>query len=69
MTRELIRPFLVNKDQEGHFRLTVRETRFNSQGYPIVTSTLQDDLFKTAASAKAHARDNFGAEPGQYATK
>lgn len=69
MTRELIRPFLVNKDQEGNFRLTVRETRFNSQGYPIVTSTLQDDLFKTAAAAKTFARDHFGAEPGQYAAK
>jgi hypothetical protein len=69
MTRETIRPFLVNKDQEGNFRLTVRETRFNSQGYPIVTSSLQIELFKTASAAKAFARENFGAEPGQYAIK
>lgn len=69
MTRETTRPFLINKDEEGQFQLTVRDTRYNSQGYPIVTSTLQDERFKTAAAAKAHARDHFKAEPGQYATK
>ncbi len=64
-----LRPFLINKDTEGNFRLTVRDTRYNSQGYPLVDSTLQTELFKTAAAAKAFARDNFRAEPGQYATK
>ena len=28
------RPFLINKDEDGKFRLTVRTTRYNSQGYP-----------------------------------
>ena len=42
MSRDSILPFLINKDTEGHFRLTVRDTRYNSQGYPIVTSSLQD---------------------------
>lgn len=69
MSRDTLRPFLINKDAEGHFRLTVRDTRYNSQGYPIVTSTLQTELFKTATAAKTHARDHFRAEPGQYATK
>lgn len=69
MSREVVKPFLISKDEEGSFRLTVRETRFNSQGYPIVTSTLIEETFKTAAAAKQSARDNYRAEPGQYATK
>jgi hypothetical protein len=63
------RPFLIAKDEEGHFRLTLRTTRHNSQGYPLVDSDLQAQLFKTAAEAKAFARDNFRAQPGEYATK
>ncbi|HEX7852931.1 MAG TPA: hypothetical protein VF503_04475 [Sphingobium sp.] len=69
MSREKIRPFLITKDEDGNFRLTVRETRYNSQGYPLVTSLLQEEFFKTATAARAHARDVFKAEPGQYATK
>ncbi|MET0137074.1 MAG: hypothetical protein ABW192_01675 [Sphingobium sp.] len=69
MSKTEIRPFLITKDEEGNFRLTVRETRYNSQGYPLVKSSLQDELFKTATAAKAFARDQFKAEPGQYATK
>lgn len=69
MSREKIQPFLIKKDEEGNFRLTVRETRYNSQGYPLVTSHLQSEIFKTAAAARTHARDVFNAEPGQYATK
>lgn len=69
MSREIVKPFLINKDEAGSYRLTVRDTRFNSQGYPIVKATLQEELFKTASAAKAFARENFGAEPGQYATK
>ena len=69
MSRTPVRPFLVNKDDEGFFRLTVRDTRYNSQGYPLVTATLQEEKFKTATAAKAFAREHFGAETGQYATK
>jgi len=69
MSKTAIRPFLVNKDEEGLFRLTVRDTRYNSQGYPLVTARLQQETFKTAAAAKAHARDYFGAKPGEYASK
>lgn len=63
------RPFLIAKDEEGNFRLTLRTTRYNSQGYPLVDTALQAELFKTAAAAKAFARDNFRAQPGEYATK
>ena len=69
MSHDTVRPFLVNKDTEGNYRLTVRDTRYNSQGYPIVTASLQTECFKTASAAKAFARDNFQAQPGQYATK
>ena len=69
MSRDSILPFLINKDGEGHFRLTVRDTRYNSQGYPIVTSNLQDEQFKTATAARTFARENFKAEAGQFTTK
>ena len=69
MSRIPVRPFLIKKDEEGRFRITVRETRHNSQGYPLITATLQEETFATAAAAKAHAREHLGAEPGQYATK
>jgi hypothetical protein len=68
MTRTLLRPYLIAKDEEGHVRLTVRETRYNSQHYPLVTATLLPDLFKTAAAARAHAKEHFGAETGQFAS-
>lgn len=63
------RPFLINKDVDGHVRLTVRNSRYNSQGYRLVTAELQSELFKTAAAARAFAQENFGALPGEYATK
>jgi hypothetical protein len=69
MSRIPVKPFLIAKDDEGHVRLTIRETRFNSQNYPIVTSTLQEETFRTAAAARAHAKERFGAEPGQFAAK
>lgn len=69
MSRAAVRPFLISKDEEGSYRLTVRDTRYNSQNYPIVTSVLQSEIFATAMSAKAFARDHFNAEAGQFATK
>jgi hypothetical protein len=69
MTDPSARPFLINKDAEGNFRLTVRTTRYNSQGYPLVTATLQEETFKTANAARAFAQDNFQAKPGEYSTK
>ncbi|RYD48024.1 MAG: hypothetical protein EOP60_16420 [Sphingomonadales bacterium] len=50
------RPYLVAKDAEGQFRITVRSTRFNSQGYPLVSANMLDDKFATLAAAKAFVR-------------
>jgi len=69
MSRTPVRPFLISKDEEGAFRITVRETRLNSQRYPIVTSTLLTETFKTAAAARAHAKAHLGAEAGQFASE
>ena len=67
MSRETVKPYLIAKGEDGQFRLTVRETRYNSQGYPLVTATPVAETFKSATAARAHARDHFGAEPGQFA--
>ena len=67
--RTRIKPFLIAKDEEGQVRLTLRETRYNGQGYPIVTSTLHDEPFAPATAARAYAKAHFGAEPGQFASK
>lgn len=69
MSDEVARPFLISRDAEGDFRLTVRDVRYNSQGYPLVNAVLQDQRFATAAAARAWARHNFDAKAGQYATK
>jgi len=68
MSREEVKPFLIRRSEDGSFRLTLRATHYNSLGYPIVTSTLRDEVFETAAAAKSFARDKFGARAGQYAT-
>ena len=68
MSRVPVRPFRIAKDAEGAFRITVRETRFNSQRYPLVTSTLQPESFKTATAARAYAKEHLGAENGQFAS-
>jgi hypothetical protein len=69
MSRTAVKPYLIAKDAEGAVRITVRETRYNSQGYPLVTERLIDDTFKTATAARAHAKEHFGAEPGEFASK
>lgn len=69
MSRQAVKPYLISKDEDGNFRLTIRDTRYNSQGYPLVTSTLQEDLFATATAARHAAREKFNAEPGEFATK
>jgi hypothetical protein len=69
MSKTTVAPFLIAKDEEGQFRLTIRTTRFNSQNYPIVSSSLQPETFKSAMAARAHARQQFGAEAGQFASR
>lgn len=68
-SRAAVKPFLVAKDEEGQVRLTVRETRYNSVGYPIVTATVVGEPFGTATAARAHAKEHFGAQPGDFAAK
>jgi hypothetical protein len=69
MSREIPRPYLIAKGDDGEFRLTLRETRYNSQGYPLVDVTPVDGTFKSAAAARAHAKEHYGAEAGQFASK
>ena len=69
MSRTAVKPFLIAKDESGEYRITVRETRYNSQGYPLVTSTLQADRFKTATAARNFAKAQFGAQADQFASK
>jgi hypothetical protein len=64
-----MKPFLIAKDAQGDVRLTVRETRYNSQGYPWVTKKLIEDRFATTAAAKAHAAEHFSAKSGEFASK
>ncbi len=69
MSREALKPYLIQKDADGGYRLTVRTTRFNSQGYPLVTATPVEESFKSATAARGHAREHYGAEAGQFASK
>jgi hypothetical protein len=69
MSRTPVKPFLIEKVETGEFRLTVRSTRYNSQNYPIVSSSLQPETFKSATAARAHAKQEWGAEAGQFASK
>lgn len=67
--RARARPFLIVADAEEGYRLLVRETRYNSQNYPIVTSTDVGERFGTIAAARAYARREFGAAAGEFALK
>jgi hypothetical protein len=68
-SRDPVKPFLLQEDKDGRFHLTVRTTRYNRWNYPIVTSSAVDETFATAAAARAHAKEHFGAQAGQFATK
>lgn len=69
MSNDVIRPFLIAKDETGAYRLTVRDVHYNSQDYPVVTSHLQDESFTTMGAAKAFAKEKFNAKAGEYAMK
>ena len=56
-----LKPFLIAKDADGHVRLTVRETRHNSQGYAWVMNRLVDEVFATTSAARRYAVSNFDA--------
>jgi hypothetical protein len=69
MTDVTLKPFLIARNEEGQVRLTVRETRHNSQGYPLVSKKLVEECFKTSAAARAYAVEEFGAKPGEFSTR
>lgn len=69
MPKPTVRPYLVAKDSDGKFRVTLRETRQNSQGYPLVSSTLLGELFATATAARTHVREQYNALPTDIETK
>jgi hypothetical protein len=69
MSRVAVRPYLIQKDEEGVFRITVRTTRLNSQGYPLVSTKMIDGSFPTLTTARAYVREQFRAEAIDIATK
>ena len=69
VSRAPVKPFLIQKDDDGVVRLTVRTTHYNRWNYPIVTSSLVDETFATANAARAHAREHFGAQTGDFASQ
>ena len=68
-SRTPVKPFLIETEDDGSVRLTIRATRFNSWNYPIVSSSLVEEKFATASAARAHAKKHFGAQAGQFAVK
>jgi hypothetical protein len=68
MSDDTVKPFLITKDDAGQVRLTVREIRRNSQGYPWTVATLVEETFKSAPAARAYASANFGAKAGEFAS-
>jgi hypothetical protein len=56
------------KDAEGVFRVDVRTTRFNSQGYPLVSTERLDKGFTTATQARTYLRDEYRAVAADIAT-
>ena len=69
MTTGVLKPFLIATDESGQVRLTVREMRHNSQGYPWVSSRLLEQVFATTVAARRHAVAEFGAKAGEFASK
>ncbi|HYD24999.1 MAG TPA: hypothetical protein VEB68_09385 [Croceibacterium sp.] len=63
------KPFRIARDEHGQMRLTVRETRYNSQGYPWVIERLEEATFPSAAAARAFATEHYGAVAGEFSTK
>jgi len=69
MSRTPVRPYLILKDEAGVFRVTVRTTRYNSQGYPLVSSEQLEDGFVTQTAARKFVRETYKGEATDIATK
>ena len=61
MSRQPVRPYLVHKDEAGLFWVDVRATRFNSQGYPLVSTERLSQSFATATQARTFLRSEYHA--------
>lgn len=69
MSRVAVRPYLIAKGEDGAFHVSIRTTRFNSQGYPLVSSETLSETFPTATRARAHLREAYRAEATDIAAK
>lgn len=69
MSREAVRPYLVVKNDDGDYRVTVRTTRYNSQGYPLISADLLEEKFATQKAAKLFVIETYRAESGEIAIK
>ena len=69
MSRTAVKPYLLTKNDDGIYRVTIRTTRFNSQGYPLVKSELLEQDFPTAARARTFLRSEYRAEATDITTK
>ena len=69
MSRIAVRPYLILKDDEGVFRVTVRTTRYNSQGYPLVSSEALEQGFGTQTAARKFVKEQYSAETTDISTK
>jgi len=56
MTRAKVKPYLISKSETGEFHVTIRTTRFNSQGYPLVSAEKLDAAFLTISKARLYLR-------------
>ena len=64
--RAAVKPVLIDRDEDGAYCLTIRETRYNSQNYPVLTSKRVDESFSSTAAARAYASEHFGAVAGEF---
>jgi len=64
-----MKPFLITKDEHGQVRLTLRQVRHNSQGYPWILRTLVEQTFSSSVAARRYASEHFGAKPGEFTSK
>ena len=64
--RKLPKPYLIEADGEGGYRLTLRSSHYNSQNYPVVTKTVVDETFRTTGAARAFAKSEFSAIDGEF---
>ena len=64
--RDKVPPYLIVGGSDGRYSLTLRETKLNSQNYPVVVATALDETFGTAAAARAFAKIEFGAVAGEF---